>query len=235
MLWKLRILPMALILFLCCCSCGPAVTETSPQAASTPPASEVSPTPSDAPVSPSEQVSPAPVELPLPSGKTFGLEGVDAVLYDAAVDYYSTKGGKADLLIPSLGVLDTYQTEDGSTCYICRFRGYDYYNLGYGLGDLEDPQYNLGSGGYDLARFTVSKTESGALACTEVFVSWDGEGWPASIRIICGPKADLAAAIIKNETLPVQIRNLTPSDPEELLRIYLNYTFGSGDQVNTTS
>lgn len=126
--------------------------------------------------------------------------------------------------MPSLGLLDTYQSDDGGTCYICLFRKYEYYDLGHGLGDLANPTYNFGSGA-TYARFTLSKQDNGEPVCTEVFESWDGEGWPQSIRLICGPKKELAEAIIKNEKLSVDIRNITPVSEKEILNIYLNYYF----------
>jgi len=185
--------------------------------------------PSSPSAPPAKLEGPASVELPLPSSKVFGLEGTDAMLYDIAVKYYSAQAGDPDirmhLLMPSLGVLDTYQAEDGSTCYLCRFRGYDYYDLGHGLRDLNHPRYTPGSGGYDLARFTLAKTQSGKPVCTEVVLSADGEGWSQSIRLICGPKKELAQAIIENKKLPVTIRDITPADPKKLLDIYLDYYF----------
>lgn len=172
--------------------------------------------------------SPLCVKLPLPSSRMFGLEGVDAALYDGAVEYYSTRlirGGKCDgLLLPSLALLDTYPADDGSTCYICMFRQYDYYDLGYGLSDLNNPQYNPG-GGSNVARFTVRETEVGDAVCTDVFEGYDGPGWAFGVREICGPNEKLAEAIIGNTPLPVEKRDITPPGIKELLDVYLDYYF----------
>ncbi len=213
---KVQLVLLVMIL-LACCGCNTTGNVTSPNAPSSPSAPQT------------QLDGPASVELPLPSSKVFGLEGTDALLYDIAVKYYSVQLEDPEirkhLFMPSLGVLDTYQTEDGSTCYLCRFRGYDYYNLSQGLRDLNHPRYSPGSGGYDLARFTIAKTQSGKPVCTEVVLSADGEGWAQSIRLICGPKKELARAIIENKKLPVTIRDITSADSKKLLDIYLDYYF----------
>ena len=173
-----------------------------------------------------EQAPAIELPLPYPSSQIFGLEGVDAVLYDAAVDYYSWRGGEDEdgLLMPSLAVIDSY-AEGGNTCYICWFRQFDYYGLGYGLGDLNDPQY-VSSHGRTLARFTVTTNAAGELRCTEIEEAGDGEGWAVSIRKLCGPRTALAEAIINNGAIKVDgTRDITTADHKEMLRVYLDYYF----------
>lgn len=120
--------------------------------------------------------------------------------------------------------MDTYEAQDGGTHYICMFRQYDYYDLGYGLSDLNNPQYNPG-GGSNVARFAISETENGEPVCTEVFEGYDGQGWAKGVREICGPNEELAEAIIKNEPLPVEKQDITPFGVTELLDVYLDYYF----------
>lgn len=154
----------------------------------------------------------------------FGLTGVDAVLYDAAVRYEKENTGitATDLNIPSLKILDEYKNADGNTCYIVGFRSYFYIDIGYGLNDLKAPKYNFSGGGYDLSRFTVTKEG----ICSEVYVSADGEGWAYSIKEICGPKTALAEAVIGNTDLPVTGRDITPADATGMLGTYIKYCFG---------
>lgn len=220
-----KILLLFSVILLVCSSCREATNETPTESPSLSPTAHISQTPSPTP----QGESPTPVELPLPSSETFGLEGVDAVLYDAAAEFDSTKIGEGrlpetDLLLPSLGLLDTYQTEDGSTCYVCLFREYLYYDLAYGLRDPDHPQYSFG-GGVNYARFTVSESDDGELICTEMYTSLDGGGWAYSIRVICGPNEELAEAIINNEELSVEVQNITPADNVGLLNVYLDYCF----------
>lgn len=162
--------------------------------------------------------------LPRPSSKMFGLEGMDAALYDAAVDAYSIFENETDLILPSLTLITEYEDEEGCINYVCLLRDFDYYDLATGLDDKENPVYNFGSGGY-YAQFVVQETEDGEYFCVERNLSQDGEGWADSIRRICGSQQDVAEAIINNEDIPVQTREITSSDPEELLRIYLDYNF----------
>jgi hypothetical protein len=163
-----------------------------------------------------------PVELPYPTSDTFGLEGLDAVLYNAAANLYSTLTETPDLLMPSLAYLDSYQTEDGKTCCICLFKQCDYFNLGYGLDDLDNPKCHM-SGGKLLTRLTIEKSETGEMVCTDIFPSYDPQvGYE---KAVCGPKTELAEAFANGTELPVEERWITPSDPKELLAIYIDYYF----------
>lgn len=165
-----------------------------------------------------------PPELPNPTSKTYGLEGIDAVLYNAASAFYSTKVQTPDLFLPSLAYLDSYQTDDGKTYYICWFKQCDFFLLGYGLSDLDDPKYRL-SGGKFVTRFTLEESKNGEVICTELFPDFDPQG--GYEKIVCGPKTELAEAIANGTELPVEERWITPSDPEELLAIYIDYYFHS--------
>lgn len=149
---------------------------------------------------------------------------MDAVLYDAAVEFYSSRSGPDHLCVPSISILDTYEDDAGNTNYICWFRQIDYYNLAKGLSDLDNPQYTL-SNGKELSRFTVTKLDTGKSICTDIMEIADGEGMIASIDTICGPKTELAAAIKSGAPLPVEEHDITSTDPAEVLDIYLDNFF----------
>ena len=175
---------------------------------------------------PSETPSPSPNEIKfvVPTSKLFDLDGVDAALYDAAVEFYCWRGGEYDLLLPALSILDTYSDEAGNTYYVCWFWQFDYYGLGKGLNDIENPMYTLNSG-KELARFTISVNADGELTCSNIMEVGDGEGMYTSIDIICGPNTELATAIKNNTELPVIVRDITPVDPVEMLNAYLKFYF----------
>lgn len=164
--------------------------------------------------------------LPLPWSKMYGLEGYDAILFDAAVQYYSTRGDGITLCIPALKLLDSYKNEDGDTCYICQFHTYDFYDLAYGLSDLTHPVINLYNGGYSLARFTLRKTQEGETMCSDIMVIMDDDGWEYSIKAICGPKTELAEAIIKDERQEFDGRYLVQNDSTAMLNTFIDYCFG---------
>lgn len=48
-------------------------------------------------------------------------------------------------------------TQDGDTCFVCLLEEHEYYDLGDGLQDLDNPEYTYCSSGVKLERFTVSK------------------------------------------------------------------------------
>lgn len=173
------------------------------------------------------QTAAAPRMLPLPWSEMYGLEGYDAILFDAAVYYYSIHGDGITLCLPALKVLDSYENEAGDTCYICQFKTYDFYDLAYGLSDLAHPVIDLHSGGYSLARFTLRKTQEGVTMCSDIMVTMGDNSWEYSIRAICGPKTDLADAFIKDETQDFDGRYLIPNDSTAMLNTYMDYCFGS--------
>lgn len=162
--------------------------------------------------------------FPLPNSEVYGLTGLDAVLHDAVVEEFSTRATWPDLLIPSLSVIDSFPLEDGERGYICILREHDYYDLGHGLSDLSQPQYKHGAGANPI-RLNIASAQDGSLYCSALIPSGDGEGWECSIRTICGPKEAIAEWMIHGGSPPIEPREITPADQDELLRIYLDYYF----------
>jgi len=175
-----------------------------------------------------DQFAPVPPKplFPLPTAEIYGLEGMDAVLFNAAAQFYSWRGGSNSLLLPALTLLDTYELDEHTTCYVCLFREFDYYDLDQGLDDLDHPNY-VPSFGALLSRFIVVSDDEGIPQTVEIEEQGDGEGWRRSIQNICGPNQVLATALIEGLELPVEERDIPSRDPIAMLDRYIEYTYRS--------
>ncbi len=225
-----RVGALALVILLLCASCSTpsnsgssaSPNDSSGLAVTTSPASSVSP---EVSTPPTAENCPLAVELPFPSSEAFSLSGIDAVLYDAAAQWYSSRGGLFHLLIPSLALIGEYKNEAGDTCYICLFKHCDYYNLAFGLSDKTDPQYRLSTDSKGIpTRFTISTAADGSYVCTEIFERVDGADADASIEYMCGPLTELAEDLKCGKDIEI-VRQITSEDPVELLQSYLDFYF----------
>lgn len=184
------------------------------------------------------------VDLPLPSAKLFGLEGVDGVLYDAAVAYETHSDG--DLMMPTLSVVGSYQNETGETCFVCIYWRYHYGFLAYGLTDPTRPQY-YPSFCAEAARITLAQQPDGTWLCTDLLrgftEGYDGDHAEMMARQVAEPDPALMETVqnflrsawgedgggnplFRGEVYQMDgVRPLTTTDPYALLDIYLNHYF----------
>lgn len=195
--------------------------------------SSIEVTPSSVPSPTPDHPGPSPTfdQFPPPTGEMFELSGIDKVLYEAAVDQRFLPGS-VHLLLPELSIIGSYPGEDEMTHYVCWLWSFDYYALGNGLEDLDNPSYALNTS-CGPVRVTIKENSSQEFECVE-FMEATGDGsdiaWDLSYDAICGPYKEWAEKM-KNATtrypidLSVEPRNLTTTDPVEMLNIYLNYFF----------
>lgn len=155
--------------------------------------------------------------LVMPTAEDFGLTGDEAVIYNAAVQYYFPAAGYPHLLLPSIGIYASHTNENGKRSYICVLKGCDYYDLGWST--PENPSYNYG-GGFQYVCFTISEDEVGVAYCSDILMSCDGEDWAQSVREVFGPEMQLAEEIISAKEV-TEPRYITPRHSEELLALYL--------------
>lgn len=169
-------------------------------------------------------------KFPVPTADTFSISEEYADLYNAAVSLYNNQTnaasfseGNTDLVMVALRLRDQYIDDDGNTVYIVNFMQRDFYDLGRGLADAENPVYNYGSGG-TLAALTLD--QDGNLV--DFDEAHDGEDENIAYRRICGPLTDLADFLCgKTDSYPVEPVDIPDLEPEDMVRQYLNYFFTS--------
>lgn len=168
-------------------------------------------------------------EFPLPTAETFNISEEYAALYEAAVSEYnnstfaaSNSDDNTDMVFACLSLWDSYTDDDGNTVYVTSFLQRDFYDLGLGLADLENPTYNYGAGG-TLAAFTLDKDGN----LVDFQKCPDGSNDPdGDVRRICGPLTDLADFLCGvTDSYPKEPVNLPDLEPEEMVKQYLNYFF----------
>lgn len=169
-------------------------------------------------------------EFPIPTADTFGLTGIDATLYNLAVDQFSNSvlgedelgKGSTDLVFPALTLLGSQENDDGTTTYVVTFRELNFYGLGDALKDLKHPTYNYGFSSY-LASYTLDKNGK----CVSKDKLHDDEG-DEGIKRVCGSLKSLADFLIRNQSgaiNPADARNIPLLDEDQMLQAYLNYFF----------
>ena len=169
-------------------------------------------------------------QFPVPEAEAFGLTGKDASLYEAAVsqfnreetpEYFASDGLNTDLILPAVNVLGKYTTDEDNTAYVVNFVRCFFYDLGYGLDDLDNPVYTsyyMNS----LASFTLD--QSGNLVSFDEL--GDGED-DSAVYQICGPLTDIAEKFLAPGGWPEESARIPDTGSyEEMLQQYLNYYFG---------
>ena len=243
---------VSIALVLSCAACGSKDQETPPTAPSNTTVPEASETP-DVP-SPSENEPPAQNEadgstvlpqkivlngqtieydeFPIPTADTFSLTGDDAALYAAAVSIFNRQDcpeyfseGSSDLILPMLAQYGRYQTDEGTTTFVLNFVRCFFFDLGSGLGDVQNPVYTSTCLN-NLAAITLSK-DGNLVAFTE---AKDGAGdgeFSNFIREICGPMTGLAEELIAAGGILSDAERQIPdaNGYEEVVQQYLNYFF----------
>lgn len=155
--------------------------------------------------------------FPLPTAEIYGLTGEEATLYNAVAAFLGND--REELMLPSLTVYGSYSGDNGETYYVCGLLRLHY----YGLEDLENPIYSVGSAG-NSARITI--TEDGV--CTEIMETLDGDDNTERIKEICGPLTEVAEAWNSGNDAALEGKVLTPADAQELLQPYLAYCLQNG-------
>ena len=167
-------------------------------------------------------------QFPVPEAEAFGLTGKDASLYEAAVSQfnrektpeYFTSDGDLDLILHYVSVFGKYTTDEGNTAYVVNFVRCFFYDLGYGLDDLDNPVYTHESIN-NLASITLD--HNGNLAAFDEL--GDGEDDSAVYRF-CGPLTDIAEKFLAPGGWPEEGARIPDTGSyEEMLQQYLNYYF----------
>ena len=158
-----------------------------------------------------------PLALWAPTAAYLGLDpdSLEAALYDAALNLRTSEPGSADLCLPRVTVVGSYE-EGNATRYLCTLHRTYYYDF------LLLRGANQG-GGADCAVFTVEDTGDG-FAVTDAVDGGDGTS-PGAFYQSQGAPADLCAqldAAYEAEGMPVLLR--TPA-ADELLPLYLSRCF----------
>lgn len=169
-------------------------------------------------------------QFPIPEAEAFALTGEDASLYEAAVSQFNRKktpeyfdssdGFNTDMILPSVSVFGKYTTDEGNTTYVVNFVKCFFYDLGYGLDDLDDPVYTYESIN-NLASITLDHDGN--------LVSFDelggGEDDSAVYRF-CGPLTDIAEKLLTPGGWPEESARIPDTGSyEEMLQQYMNYYF----------
>ena len=162
-------------------------------------------------------VSTRPLALWAPTAAYLGLDpdSLEAALYDAALNLRTSEPGSADLCLPRVTVVGSYE-EGNAARYLCTLHRTYYYDF------LLLRGANQG-GGADCAVFTVEDTGDG-FAVTDAVDGGDGVS-PGAFYQSQGAPADLCArldAAYEAEGMPVLLR--TPA-ADELLPRYLSRCF----------
>ena len=174
-------------------------------------------------------------QFPMPAAEAFGLMGEDAAIYNAIVRVYNPKTYSAtfrqspyevtDLSLPAFEIYEEDEDGEGNTVYYGLFYECDYYDLGSGLEDLNDPEYTLVQS-KSPANLTVD-AEGNFVDFEQTYESSDDpEG---DIRRVCGPMTELADFFWgKTESYPKTPRKVPDLDAGTMAVQYLNYYFAEG-------
>ena len=246
---KMFLVFIAVLLLLFCVACGSKDTEqtedfTAPEGSTTPniPDMTEQTTPTNPPESENDTIPSPPQKIhldgqaisydrfPIPDAEAFALTGEDASLYQAAVShfnreaepgYFASDSVNTDLILPSVSVFGSYTTDEGNTAYVVNFVKCFFYDLGSGLGDLDNPvytSYNMNN----LASFTLDK-DGNLVAFDEL---GDGEE-DSAVYQICGPLTDIAEKYLSpGGGWPEEIARVPNANSyEDMLQQYLNFYF----------
>lgn len=165
-----------------------------------------------------------PTQFVPPSSDWFDLHDENAMLYEAAVNYYFYRGNESNLLLPGLSVIDSYSYESGSVHYICWLWQFDYYGLTPEEA-YKDEFSCVKNSSCGIARFTISENEADSKS-VEILEPFEGEGWEKSIDMICGPYIEWANILKTHQSsYPAELFSepitLTPINVDEMLECYL--------------
>ena len=158
-----------------------------------------------------------PLALWTPTAAYLGLDpaSLESALYDAALNLRTSQSGSADLCLPRVTVVGSYEAGN-ATHYLCTLHRTYYYDF------LLLRGANIG-GGADCAVFTVEAAGDG-FAVTDAVDGGDGMS-PGAFYRSQGAPADLCArldAAYETEGMPILLQ--TPS-AGKLLQIYLSRCF----------
>lgn len=171
-------------------------------------------------------------EFPMPSAEVFSLTGEDAVVYNAITEVYNPKTYAEtfiqspdeirDLSLPAFDIYEQVSNENGDTTYYGLFYKYDFYDLGSGLTDLNNPVYDLRCG-KSPASITID-SEGNLIDFAETYESSnDPDG---DIRRVCGPMSALADYFCGiTDSYSKEPKGIPNLDAEEMVDQYLNYFF----------
>lgn len=171
-------------------------------------------------------------EFPMPSAEVFSLTGEDAVIYNAITEVYNPKTYAetfnqspdeiTDLSLPAFDIYEQVSDENGDTTYYGLFYKCDYYDLGSGLTDLNNPVYDLHCG-KSPASITID-SEGNLIDFTETYESSDDPY--GDIRRVCGPMSALADYFCGiTDSYSKEPNGIPNFDAEEMVDLYLNYFF----------
>jgi len=197
-----------------------------------------------------------PLYLPLPYYYTFYDDAIignlDMFLHDTAVNYFSTRVRSTErhLLIPSLRLLDEWDTGDGSTYYLFHSTVYIYYDFEQfleGFASFPNREHELGDStsssmsGYVRMKVTPHEIDCSATTnywhykAVEILESppWGTDG--DDIRMLAGTRP-IAELLLEASNVPGggileldYIRDILPDeyafDQHELLKVYMDYYF----------
>ena len=160
-----------------------------------------------------------PLALWAPTAAYLGLDpaSLEGVLYDAALNLRTSEPGSADLCLPRVTVVGSYE-EGNATHYLCTLHRTYYYDF------LLLRGANQG-GGADYAVFTMEDTGDG-FAVTNAVDGGDDMS-PGAFYQSQGAPADLCEqldAAYEAEGMPVLLRTLSA---DELLPLYLSRCFST--------
>lgn len=171
-------------------------------------------------------------EFPIPTADTFSLTGGDAQVYEAAVSIFNRKDcpeyfseGSSDLILPMLVQYGKYQTDEGNTTYVVNFARCFFFDLGNGLGDMQNPVYTSTCLN-NLASITLGK-DGALVAFTEAKDGTDDGEFSRFAHEICGPMTDLAEEITAAGGILPEGEHQVPNvnSYEAMVQQYLDYFF----------
>lgn len=171
-------------------------------------------------------------EFPMPSAEVFSLTGEDAVVYNAITEVYNPKTYAetfsqspdeiTDLSLPAFDIYEQVSDENGDTTYYGLFYKCDYYDLGSGLTDLDNPIYDLHCG-KSPASITID-SEGNLIDFTETYESSDDP--MGDIRRVCGPMVDLADYFCgQTDSYAKESHGVPNLEAKEMLNQYLTCFF----------
>lgn len=171
-------------------------------------------------------------EFPMPSAEVFSLTGEDAVIYNAITEVYNpmtyaetfnqSPDEITDLSLPAFDIYEQVSDENGDTTYYGLFYKCDYYDLGSGLTDLNNPVYDLRCG-KSPASITID-SEGNLIDFTDTYESSDDPY--GDIRRVCGPMSALADYFCGiTDSYSKEPKCIPNLDAEEMVDQYLNWFF----------
>ncbi|MPM05134.1 hypothetical protein SDC9_51420 [bioreactor metagenome] len=175
-------------------------------------------------VTPSQSVSPSesepessfpslnPVALSLPTAEMFGLEGMEAALFNGALEGMP-RNETNEMRLPHVSIYGQYEAND-ETIVICNVlyqTFYDYYG----------PEHKVTRGrAAFLVCMVLKPLDDGGYQCISFEEAGDDLGYVQNVKDFCGPLTELAQQILKDEA---ETTSNFP-EPDEMLNMYCEAT-----------